>query len=179
MSKQSIQKDTDEITDEIRISIQNLSYRSPTQVGTYAVPVEIASFSYNSDRQVCLDQSELKYYYAPKIGSDLNLGFPQKYTMRSNQKPEYLDSLLQCLQHKNYTSPDPIRPDFCTCVFYFNRNLIDLTGRGIITKFMTTPFSPDPWTLILTRYNVCNKSITHYQEHNLHHRRISTRLRKQ
>lgn len=90
--------------------------------GNYGEPREIARFSRDADREVRLDDSELKYYFPPELPSDLNFGFPELLIKRrTRDRPEYLDSLLMSFQDLNRKLPEAekIRPQFCTCNAWF------------------------------------------------------------
>lgn len=69
-------------------------YNKPT---TFQQPLHLTSFSFDSNREVLLNQSNqndsINYYKQPKIGIDLNQGF-NECIWREDNTDEGLDSLL-------------------------------------------------------------------------------------
>ncbi|KAK9767201.1 decapping endonuclease targeting mRNA [Basidiobolus ranarum] len=118
-------------------------------------PVEIGSFSYDSERNTRMDDSELKYYYPPELNSSLSENY-EKYIERDQSVPEHIDALLECLTHVKETKkiPGMTEADF---VCY----------RGIMTKIFCTPYSRrDPWELGATLY----KGTIYIEEHETEHK---------
>jgi hypothetical protein len=79
--------------------------------GDYSQPKELMNYSINAKRELLFNNSELKEYTEPLIGSDLNNGFDAfiKKTAKSN-----LDGMLKCLMHLDKTTNlDKFK--FCTC----------------------------------------------------------------
>ena len=64
----------------------------------FRLPVEVGSFSFDSQGQLLLDKSGLRYYcQPPKLGLDLKVGF-DKFKLRLNQTPD-LTSILSWISH--------------------------------------------------------------------------------
>lgn len=125
------------------------------KTSSYSEPKEIGCFSYDSNRKFHLqDRSKLFFFCRPKIPSDLNTGFPDKFIQRDDLVPERLDALLYCLKGLNDQSQEKYKFDFCT-------------WRGIMTKIICLPYSTnDSWELGAT---LCNGTIymeEHKQESN-------------
>ena len=96
-------------------TLKQISIRScppPSTPIPYQQPVELTHFSFNSSRQIVLNDSELNYYFPPTLESDLKEGFPENYIKRE-KKNESLDPLLTSLKSISYDPPDVI-----TCIFY-------------------------------------------------------------
>ena len=108
----------------------------------YAKPVEIGCFSFTEHRKLEPNsRKSLHKYVDPPIGSDLNTGFPQNYTVRA-QINEHLDALLTTLEGISLKST----PDF-------------ITWRGMMTRIACTPYTNDDWEM-----NVCLKNGTIFIE---------------
>jgi hypothetical protein len=81
--------------------------------GDYAQPKELMYYSINSKRELLLqNNSELKEYTQPLLGSDLNSGFDQfiKKTDQSN-----LDGMLKSLMYLDENQKLTKNFQFCTC----------------------------------------------------------------
>ncbi|CAI2173061.1 999_t:CDS:10, partial [Funneliformis geosporum] len=107
-------------------------------------PVEITSFSYDENRQLHMDDRELRYYYPPNLEKDFNLsaGY-ENFIQRENQGAEPIHSLLDALIHLKRTSAneDVIKADI-------------ISWRGIFTKLLCAPYNKnEPWELGATLYN--------------------------
>ncbi|KAA8563743.1 hypothetical protein EYC84_011761 [Monilinia fructicola] len=59
-------------------------------------PQEIAHFSYDDNHEFRLDDSSIRWYYPPDIGTDLNRGF-DTFRKHDDSKDEHLESLLKAL----------------------------------------------------------------------------------
>lgn len=65
----------------------------------FRLPVEVGSFSFDSQGQLVLDKSGLRYYYQPpKLGLDLNVGF-DKFKRKLNQTPDLTNILTWISYH--------------------------------------------------------------------------------
>ncbi|CAG8447267.1 11407_t:CDS:2 [Ambispora gerdemannii] len=110
---------------------------------TYKQPVEITSFSYDSNKVLHMDDRELRYYYPPNLveEADLKNGY-DAYIPKENAR-EPIDALLDALFHhqqktgeKTISSADVV------------------SWRGIFTKILCTPFARnEPWELGATLWN--------------------------
>ncbi|RIB30430.1 RAI1 like PD-XK nuclease-domain-containing protein [Gigaspora rosea] len=110
---------------------------------TYKQPVEIMSFSYDNERNLHMDDRELKYYYPPDL-KDCNLSHGyETFVQREQCGPEPIHSLLDSLAYAQKSSTD--------------KNLIktDLVSwRGVFTKILCTPYNRnEPWELGATLWN--------------------------
>lgn len=124
----------------------------------YQHPVEIACFSYDAERKVHMDDRELKYFYPPTLSDhqqcNLSAGYPELFRERDESTPEYLDALLESLQH---IRPQLERDDANNCGS--NRSVIGppgtvVTWRGIMTKILCTPYnSNESWIFSVCRVN--------------------------
>ncbi|CAG8590783.1 16336_t:CDS:2 [Racocetra persica] len=119
---------------------------------TYKQPVEIMSFSYDNERNLHMDDRELKYYYPPDLKDcDLSHGY-ETFVQREQSGPEPIHSLLDSLAHAQKQSADKnlIQTDL---VGYFVTILI-ISWRGIFTKILCTPYNRnEPWELGATLWN--------------------------
>ncbi|CAG8477170.1 17635_t:CDS:2 [Acaulospora colombiana] len=111
---------------------------------SYKQPVEIMSFSYDDERNLHMDDRELKYYYPPDLNNcDLSHGY-ETYVQRENSGPEPIHSLLDALAHakKLYEDQNLMRTDL-------------VSWRGVFTKILCTPYNRnEPWELGATLWNI-------------------------
>ncbi|KAJ2370636.1 decapping endonuclease targeting mRNA [Coemansia sp. RSA 2611] len=101
-------------------------------------PRELLSFSYDDQRQMQMDNRQLRYYQPPQLDPPLSLyaGIEQQI-LRDSSKNEHIDGLLAALTHLNQDRQEPA--DF---VMY----------RGMLTRLFVTPFSTrDRWSMNATR----------------------------
>ncbi|PWW80342.1 RAI1-domain-containing protein [Tuber magnatum] len=89
-------------------------------------PQQITHFSYDDHRRLHHDQSSLKSYYAPPLGSDLSSGF-ESFRKHDSSIDEHLDGLLLAIVELERRSGKKVAADI-------------ITWRGMMTKFMTLPF---------------------------------------
>ncbi|EMR90125.1 putative protein rai1 protein [Botrytis cinerea BcDW1] len=83
-------------------------------------PQEIAHFSYDDNHEFHLDDSSIRWYYPPDIGTDLNRGF-ETFRKHDDSKDEHLESLLRALMEKEKTTNLKTEADI-------------ITWRGMMTK---------------------------------------------
>lgn len=111
----------------------------------YSKPVEIGSFSYDSNRNFHPNRSELKKYKPDNLVgffnsnyADLNAG-RDKFIPKSDDYQEHLDGLIRTLQLLAKTEK-------CADI---------VTWRGIITRIICTPFkAKDSWSFNVMRRGV-------------------------
>ncbi|RPB05771.1 RAI1-domain-containing protein [Choiromyces venosus 120613-1] len=90
-------------------------------------PQEITHFSYDTHRRLHHDQSSLKSYYEPKLGSDLSRGF-ESFQKHDSSIDEHLDGLLEAIVELEKRSGKKVVTDI-------------ITWRGMMTKFMALPYN--------------------------------------
>lgn len=81
---------------------------------------EFAYFSYDSEHNFRQDDSSLKWYYPPDLGSDLSKGF-EVFVKHDDSKDEHLDGLLKTIISYEKGTGEPIDAHV-------------VTWRGIMTK---------------------------------------------
>ncbi|KAI9686317.1 MAG: decapping endonuclease targeting mRNA [Bogoriella megaspora] len=86
-------------------------------------PSEITCFSFDDNHEYRADDSSLKWYYTPKIGTDLKVGFEQFRNLDDTQD-EHLDALLRAVMELEQKNQEE-----CEAVI--------VTWRGMMTKLMT------------------------------------------
>ncbi|KAG0637701.1 RAI1 like PD-XK nuclease-domain-containing protein [Tuber brumale] len=89
-------------------------------------PQEITHFSYDDRRLLHHNQSSLKSYYPPPLGSDLSRGF-ESFRKHDSSIDEHLDGLLEAIAEFERRSGQKVAADV-------------ITWRGMMTKFMILPF---------------------------------------
>jgi RAT1-interacting protein len=100
-------------------------------VSQYKKPKEVAHFSYDAKRNLVLNSRKgLGLYDPKKLPIDLNVGYPEKYVVRSTE-PEGITALLKSIKDLD------AHPFLCT-------------WRGIMTKIICAPYSNDEWALYAT-----------------------------
>ncbi|ODA84108.1 hypothetical protein RJ55_02626 [Drechmeria coniospora] len=83
-------------------------------------PKEFACFSYDENHEFRLDDSSMKWYYTPRMGTDLSKGFGA-FQKHDDSKDEHLDSLLKAIMaHEQETGKK------------IDANLV--TWRGMMSK---------------------------------------------
>lgn len=130
--------------------IPSASELVPKSKPAYSKPVEIGSFSYDSNRNYHPDRSELKQYKPSRISgflnsnyADLNVG-RDKFIPKPEDYQEHLDGLIKTLQFLPRTEKCG---DF-------------VTWRGVITRIICTPFKPkDSWSYNIMRRGVRKQKI--------------------
>jgi RAT1-interacting protein len=133
------------------------------QAVPYQRPVEIACFSYDSERRVHVDDSELTYYYPPNLNDhvqcNLSSGYPDQFRQRDESVPEHLDALLYTLQHHRAQLERDSDSGAHKSGDKSSSSVLGVAGtivtwRGIMTKMLCTPYSSnDPWSLVVCRVN--------------------------
>ncbi|KID84283.1 RAI1 protein [Metarhizium guizhouense ARSEF 977] len=105
-------------------------------------PKEFACFSYDENHEFRLDDSSMKYYYTPQLGTDLSKGF-DKFQKLDDSGDEHLDSLLKTiLAHERETGKK------------IDANVV--TWRGMMTKIMAALFEQqDGFEMNATLYQDC------------------------
>ncbi|KAK1770589.1 Dhp1-interacting protein Din1 [Phialemonium atrogriseum] len=105
-------------------------------------PKEFACFSYDEQHNFQLDDSSLKWYYPPTLGSDLSKGF-ESFVKHDDSQEEHLDSLLKTITGHERETGTPIDAHI-------------VTWRGMMTKIMAAPFEDrDGFELNATLYRNC------------------------
>ncbi|CAD6445064.1 bf97a254-7ea1-44ce-9949-889bd8ccca96 [Sclerotinia trifoliorum] len=89
-------------------------------------PQEIAHFSYDDNHEFRLDDSSIRWYYPPDLGTDLNRGF-ETFRKHDDSKDEHLDSLLRALMEKEKVTNVKTEADV-------------ITWRGMMTKIIASLF---------------------------------------
>ncbi len=125
--------------------IPSISELVPKSKPIYSKPVEIGSFSYDSNRIYHPNRSELKQYKPASLANflnsnyaDLNVG-RDKFISKPENYQEHLDGLIKTLQ---------LLPRTEKCADF-------VTWRGVITRIICTPFKPkDSWS-----YNVMRRGV--------------------
>ncbi|POS82722.1 hypothetical protein EPUL_004653 [Erysiphe pulchra] len=87
---------------------------------TLKFPKEIACFSYDDEHQFRLDDSSIKYYYTPSLGTDLCEGF-ENFQKLEDSGDEHLESLLKTLINLEQKTGQKVEANF-------------ITWRGMMTK---------------------------------------------
>ncbi|KAH6686293.1 RAI1 protein [Plectosphaerella plurivora] len=105
-------------------------------------PKEFTCFSYDDNHEFHLDDSSMRYYYNPTLGTDLSQGF-DTFIKHDDSKAEHLDSLLKTIKaHEEKTGAK------------IDANIV--TWRGMMTKLLATPFEDrDGFEMNATLYQGC------------------------
>ncbi|PHH64956.1 hypothetical protein CDD81_3593 [Ophiocordyceps australis] len=105
-------------------------------------PKEFACFSYDDKHNFHLDDSSLKWYYPPLLGTNLSLGF-ESFVKHNDNQDEHLQGLLKAIMaHEQQTGTK------------IDARIV--TWRGIMTKIMSAPFDQrDGFELNATLYQGC------------------------
>ncbi|KAM3863889.1 decapping and exoribonuclease protein-like [Diretmus argenteus] len=117
----------------------------------YKQPVEVGSFSLDSERRFFNDARQMRYFVEPdrKPNFDLRDGYKDRFIKRDDTVKEKLDHILRWilankskLQSKVTTASSPCALD------------VDfVTWRGHLTKLLTTPYETrEGWLLAVTRF---------------------------
>uniref|UniRef100_H3DKU9 Decapping and exoribonuclease protein n=1 Tax=Tetraodon nigroviridis TaxID=99883 RepID=H3DKU9_TETNG len=116
----------------------------------YKQPVEVGSFSLDSEQRFFNDRRKLRYYVEPDANPmfDLKDGYRDRYKKRDESVKERLDNLLRwVLENRSAVSSDQtmVSPRALEAEF--------VTRRGRLTKLLTTPYeSRDGWLLTVTMF---------------------------
>ncbi|KAF8463121.1 RAI1 like PD-XK nuclease-domain-containing protein [Kalaharituber pfeilii] len=89
-------------------------------------PQEITSFSFDEHHRIRHDDSSLRWYWPPAMGSDLSKGF-DTFVKHDDSIDEHLDGLLAAIQKHEERTGERVVADF-------------ITWRGMMTKIMCLPF---------------------------------------
>ncbi|RFU81731.1 hypothetical protein TARUN_469 [Trichoderma arundinaceum] len=116
-------------------------------------PKEFACFSYDENHEFRPDDSSLKYYYPPRLGADLSLGF-NTFVKQDDSGDEHLDSLLTAIaSHEQETGTK------------IDANIV--TWRGMMTKILAAPFEQfDGFEMNATLYQRAADPIASFIEEN-------------
>ncbi|GAA5839329.1 hypothetical protein JCM9279_005907 [Rhodotorula babjevae] len=110
-----------------------------TALPQFQQPFHLASFSYSPTRELLLDDARkddaLAYYYEPRLGSDLNVGF-ERAVWRDGSVDEGLDALLDCLSTWAAKQPLAAADDLLGKISV-------ITWRGMMTKLMLAVYEVD------------------------------------
>ncbi|XP_060071695.1 decapping and exoribonuclease protein-like [Ylistrum balloti] len=128
-----------------------------TEFPYFRKPIEIGSFSQDSQRQMVLSRKQMKYYIPPVNSSnvcfDLRKGYSD-YIRKDESKPELLDDLLRWI--KSNLSVFKIKPG--NQQTESNKPLIGINTdfvcwRGLLTKLLCTPSqTSEGWRIAITRF---------------------------
>lgn len=88
-------------------------------------PKEFACFSYDKAHQFRPDDSSLKWYYPPLLGTDLSNGY-ESFVKHDDSVDEHLDSLLKTIASYEKDTRKPIDAHI-------------VTWRGMLTKVSIGP----------------------------------------
>ncbi|KAJ1667803.1 decapping endonuclease targeting mRNA [Coemansia sp. RSA 1646] len=115
-------------------------YRLPCP--PFSEPKEILSFSYSEHRKICMDNRELKYYYAPQLDpAPCLFDGVDSQIQRDYMVNEHIDSLLASLCHLQKQAADPriFQSDF-------------VMFRGMLTRMFITPYTlRESWAMNATK----------------------------
>ncbi|XP_060882821.1 decapping and exoribonuclease protein [Labrus mixtus] len=116
----------------------------------YKQPVEVGSFSLDSERRFFNDSRQLRYYVEPDRtpNFDLRDGYRDRFIKRDESVKEKLDHILRwILANKSKLSLKVTGDKSCALDVDF------VTWRGHLTKLLTTPYEArDGWLLAVTRF---------------------------
>ncbi|KAK2004540.1 RAI1-domain-containing protein [Colletotrichum falcatum] len=105
-------------------------------------PKEFACFSYDDNHDFHLDDSSLRYYYTPALGTDLSKGY-DSFIKHDDSKPEHLGALLKTIKAHEEEKGQKIDAQI-------------VTWRGMMTKIMAAPFEDrDGFEMNATLYQDC------------------------
>ncbi|EEB07287.1 Dhp1p-interacting protein Din1 [Schizosaccharomyces japonicus yFS275] len=95
----------------------------PARTPAVAYPKEITCYSVDGNRDILYNDSNLRFYYPPPLGTDLNIGFPKRYTKPLNQ-PDSISIVENALLNncKDVISSAEI-----------------VSWRGLLTKLLCAP----------------------------------------
>uniref|UniRef100_H3C3F3 Decapping nuclease n=1 Tax=Tetraodon nigroviridis TaxID=99883 RepID=H3C3F3_TETNG len=116
----------------------------------YKQPVEVGSFSLDSEQRFFNDRRKLRYYVEPDANPmfDLKDGYRDRYKKRDESVKERLDNLLRwVLENRSAVSSDQTMASPRALEAEF------VTRRGRLTKLLTTPYeSREGWLLTVTMF---------------------------
>ncbi|MCJ1353087.1 MAG: decapping endonuclease targeting mRNA [Icmadophila ericetorum] len=108
--------------------IQSFEIRPPLRfAGSCAAirrPKEIAYFSFDENHEFHLDERSLRYYYTPRLDSNLSDGF-ESFRQLDDTMDDHLDSLLKTITALEQQTGQKCEADF-------------ITWRGMMTKASKT-----------------------------------------
>ncbi|KAH8664096.1 protein RAI1 [Xylariales sp. PMI_506] len=105
-------------------------------------PREIACFSYDDKHEFHLGDSSLRWYYPPRLGADLSVGF-ETFDSHDDSADEHLDSLLKTIMAHEQEEGKKIDAEI-------------VTWRGMMTKIMSALFEDrDGFEMNATLYQGC------------------------
>ncbi|KAJ2345570.1 decapping endonuclease targeting mRNA [Coemansia erecta] len=149
-----------------RFSIHPLSkYRLACPA--FKEPREILSFSYDEQRQMRMDNHQLKYFYPPRVDDAPSLfdGFEQQIC-RDSTKNEHIDGLLNALAFERQRARAALDEKKKK-----NMDADFVMYRGMLTRIFVTPFSlRDEWSM-----NIARVGRTIYIEDNVTSEKIAER----
>lgn len=114
----------------------------------YKQPVEIGSFSLDSERRFFNDSRQLRYYVEPDRSPNFNLrdGYRDRFRKRDDNVKEKLDHILRWIL-ANRSKLNSKSTKSCALDVDF------VTWRGHLTKLLTTPYEArEGWLLAVTRF---------------------------
>ncbi|XP_034566990.1 decapping and exoribonuclease protein [Notolabrus celidotus] len=116
----------------------------------YKQPVEIGSFSLDSERRFFNDARKLRYYVEPDKtpNFDLKDGYRDRFRKRDDGVKEKLDHILRwILANRSKLNSKPTTTKSCALDVDF------VTWRGHLTKLLTTPYEArEGWLLAVTLF---------------------------
>ncbi|KAM9843227.1 decapping and exoribonuclease protein [Aulostomus maculatus] len=116
----------------------------------YKQPVEVGSFSLDSERTFFNDSRQMRYYTEPnrRPNFDLRDGYKDRYIKRDEGVIEKLDHMLRwILANKSKVTSKASTSSSSALDVDF------VTWRGHLTKLLTTPYeSREGWLLAVTRF---------------------------
>ncbi|KAG9245313.1 protein RAI1 [Calycina marina] len=112
--------------DAVMFNIQPIG-RFAGQSAVIRRPKEISCFSYDDKHQYRQDDSSIKYYYPPDLGTDLCKGF-DTFQKLDDTADDHLDSLLKSVMDFEKKSGNKVDAGV-------------ITWRGMMTKLMSAIFS--------------------------------------
>ncbi|XP_029914354.1 decapping and exoribonuclease protein [Myripristis murdjan] len=115
----------------------------------YKQPVEIGSFSLDSERRFFNDSRQMRYYVEPDRSPsfDLRDGYKDRFVKRDEAVKEKLDHLLRWILANRSKLQSGSASPRCALDADF------VTWRGHLTKVLTTPYETrEGWLLAVTRF---------------------------
>ncbi|XP_061892323.1 decapping and exoribonuclease protein [Entelurus aequoreus] len=116
----------------------------------YRQPVEVGSFSLDSQRRFFNDSRQMRYYVEPEKGPhfDLKDGYKDRFIQRDERVKEKLDHILRWIlanRSKVARRTDSSHSSALDVDF--------VTWRGHLTKLLTTPYETrEGWLLAVTKF---------------------------
>lgn len=72
---------------------------APQRPPAFGQPQQLACFSYTPERELCFDNSALKYYVPAPLGADL--GYRYEHWIKRPEERGRIDSLLRAIEQKH------------------------------------------------------------------------------